>query len=144
MKISGAAPASGLSRVASPAGGASTGGFAPASSTSAAPSSAVAGAAVTVGVAGLEALLALQETGGPLERRKRAVARAGRLLDGLDAVKLALLDGADADAALQRLARAVAERRESVEEPALDGVLDEIETRAAVEIAKREALRRAA
>ncbi len=144
MKISGSAPAAGASRVASPSGGVSAGGFAPSSAASAAPSSAVAGAAVTMGVAGLEALLALQETGGPLERRKRAVARAGRLLDGLEAVKLALLDGADADAALQSLTRAVAERREQVEDGALGGVLDEIETRAAVEIAKREALGRAA
>ena len=100
--------------------------------------------AVTTGVAGLEALLALQETGGPLERRRRAVARAGRLLDGLEAVKLALLDGADADAALQGLVRAVSERREQLEEADMGGVLDEIETRAAVEIAKREAARRAA
>ncbi len=144
MKISGSAPAAGPSRAASRSGGAASEGFAATSATSTSPSSAVTGPAVALGVAGLEALLALQEAGGPLERRRRAVARASRLLDGLDAVKLALLDGEDADAALQGLARAVAERRERVDEPALGDVLDEIETRAAVEIAKREALKRAA
>ena len=41
-------------------------------------------------VAGLDALIALQAMGGPLERRRRAVGRAGRILDVLDAVKIAL------------------------------------------------------
>jgi hypothetical protein len=101
----------------------------------AAPSAGVAGAASVMGVG---ALLALQETGGPLERKRRAVGRAGRILDVLDEVKLALLDG-DVDLGrLDRLRRAVRDERARTDDPKLEGVLDEIELRAAVEIAKLE------
>ena len=65
------------------------------------------------------------------------MARGGRLLDRLDAVKLALLGDGGADAALLGLARAAAESREAVDDPRLCEVLDAIETRAAVELAKR-------
>jgi hypothetical protein len=96
-------------------------------------------------VASMDALLALQEVDGPLERRRRAVRRGGRLLDALDAVKLALLGEGDSVApALQRLATAVREQRLGSFDPGLDGVLDEIETRAAVELAKAEMSRIAA
>jgi hypothetical protein len=95
-------------------------------------------------VSSMDALLALQEVEGPLERRRRAVRRGGRLLDALDEVKLALLDGETAGPALQRLATAVREQRVGSFDPGLDGVLDEIETRAAVELAKAEMSRIAA
>ena len=143
MKIQSGSGATAPMGAGSRSAGAAASGFAP-STTGASASAAAAGPGVAAGVAGLEALLALQETGGPLERRRRAVARAGRLLDGLEAVKLALLDGADADAALSGLVRAAAERREPSSEPGLETVLDEIETRAAVEMAKRDVARRAA
>lgn len=90
------------------------------------------------GVSGLEALLALQDVGGPLERRKRAVGRAGRILDVLDEVKLSLIDGDLSSASLDRLMRAVREERQNTDDGRLEGVLNEIETRAAVEIAKLE------
>jgi len=95
-------------------------------------------------VASMDALLALQEVDGPLERRRRAVRRGGRLLDALDEVKLALLGGESAAPALQRLAAAAREQRVASFDPGLDGVLDEIETRAAVELAKAEMSRIAA
>ena len=43
------------------------------------------------GVMGVEALLALQDVESPTERRRRSVSRAGRLLDELDELKVALL-----------------------------------------------------
>jgi hypothetical protein len=93
---------------------------------------------------GVEALLALQDVGTPTERRRRSVRRAGRILDVLDEIKVALLDG-DLDAAsLDRLRRAVRDERSQTEDPALEGVLDEIELRAAVEVAKLEQASRAA
>lgn len=95
-------------------------------------------------VSSLDALLALQETYSPLERRRRAVKRAGRMLDVLDEVKLALLDGDVSGAALERLRGTVDEARAGTEDPRLEAVLDEIETRAAVELAKREVARAAA
>ena len=104
-------------------------------------------AAPTTGVAGVssvDALLALQDVGGPLERRRRAVNRAGRILDVLDDVKIALLDGELGSNDLQRLQQAIREAREHTDDAGLEGVLDEIETRAAVELAKLERGRRAA
>jgi hypothetical protein len=90
------------------------------------------------GVANVDALLALQDVGGPLERRRRAVSRAGRILDVLDEVKLALLDGSLAPHDLDRLRRAVRDERMQTQDPGLEAVLEEIETRAAVELAKLE------
>ena len=90
------------------------------------------------GVMALDALLALQDVGGPLERRKRAVRRGGRILDALDDIKLGLLAGELNTGDLHRLRSAVAEAREGVDDPALEAVLLEIEVRAAVEGAKLE------
>jgi hypothetical protein len=95
-------------------------------------------------VMGVEALLALQDVGGPLERKRRSVRRAGQILDVLEGLKVALLGG-DLDAGdLDRLRRAIQEERQATDDPKLEGVLDEIETRAAVELAKLEIARRAA
>ena len=90
------------------------------------------------GVGSVDALLALQQADGPLERRRRAVKRAGRILDVLDDIKVALLEGRVGPGALSQLTEALREERSQTEDPRLEGVLDEIETRAAVELAKRE------
>ena len=95
-------------------------------------------------VGSLDALLALQEADGPMERRRRAVGRGGRILDMLEKIKLALLDGSGVSADLDSLARAVREERIATGEEGLDEVLNEIETRAAVEMAKAEMSRLAA
>ncbi len=93
------------------------------------------------GVATLDALLALQAEDGLGERRKRQVRRAGRILDALDAVRLEILDGEGGQSGLIALQAAVREQREALDgdEEAPEGlksVLNEIETRAAVELAK--------
>jgi class II flagellar assembly regulator FliX len=98
----------------------------------------------TQGVMGVEALLALQDVGSPLERKRRAVRRAGRILDVLDDIKVALLEGELSGDDLDRLRRAVRDERTGVDDPALEAVLDEIELRAAVEVAKLEQASRAA
>ena len=103
-------------------------------------------ASPTSGVAGvmsLDALIALQDVGGPLERKRRAVGRAGRLLDILDGVKMGLLSGELNAGDLDRLKRAIRDQRDQTDEPELEGVLNEIETRAEVELAKLEQSRRA-
>jgi hypothetical protein len=92
------------------------------------------------GVMGIEALIALQDVESPTERRRRSVKRAGRLLDELDKLKISLLGGELGAGQLDALARAVREQRSSTDDPKLEAVLDEIETRAAVELAKLEAL----
>jgi hypothetical protein len=78
------------------------------------------------------------------ERKRRSVGRAGRLLDELDKIKIALLGGELSPGQLDRLGRAIREQRSATDDPKLEGLLDEIETRASVELAKLEAARNAA
>lgn len=89
-------------------------------------------------VAALDALLALQEAGEPLTGKRRAVKRADDVLDLLDDIKLGILSGAVPRQTLRRLTQLVAERRDDFVEPGLKGVLDEIDLRAQVELAKLE------
>jgi len=123
---------------ARPAQSAGGGGFRIATPDAAAGASQVSSASATRGVMGVEALLALQDVGGPLERKRRAVRRAGRILDVLDDIKVGLLEGELSTGDLDRLRRAIRDEREATEDPALEAVLDEIELRAAVEAAKLE------
>ena len=138
MKVTGPGGASSASgpRASRP----STGGASFAPLVSGGPSD-VARASATAGVStvsSLEALMALQDIGGPLERRRRATARGGRLLDALDDLKIGLLDGALPRQAVERLASEAREQRMLTDDPGLDAILGEIETRAAVELAKLE------
>ena len=89
-------------------------------------------------VSSLEALIALQEVGDPTERRRRAVGRADKILDALDSLKIELLEGTINPAMLERLTRAVREQRSMTDDPKLEDLLDQVETRAAVELAKHE------
>ena len=82
-------------------------------------------------------LLALQEVPDARERRARARRRAEDLLDRLDVLRMALLSGRLPVAEIEKLATIASERRELLDDPGLSAVLGEIETRAAVELAKR-------
>jgi hypothetical protein len=112
------------------------------------PDTAAAGQASSVSgvsrVMGVEALLALQDIGGPLERKRRAVRRAGHILDVLDEIKVSLLEGGVSAQDLDRLRRVVRDERERTDDPGLEAVLNEIEVRAAVEVAKLEQANHAA
>ncbi|HKT53153.1 MAG TPA: flagellar assembly protein FliX [Caulobacteraceae bacterium] len=101
--------------------------------TEAAPASQLVGA---TGVGSIDALLALQGVASPLERRRKAVRRAGVLLDVLDDLKVALLDGGVPSQTLGRLIEAIRQERAQTGDAKLEDLLDEIETRAAVELAK--------
>jgi hypothetical protein len=86
---------------------------------------------------GVGALFALQEVpDSTTGRRKAAVARGDMLLDHLDETQLGLLEGTIDRRGLTALASAVRGARATTNDPALQGVLDEIELRAAVELAK--------
>jgi hypothetical protein len=91
----------------------------------------------------LDAILALQGDLPDPERRRRQMLRAGRTLDGLDRLQIALLGGGSLDAADQELRNEPASL-EDTGDAGLDLVLSEIETRRAVELAKLEMRRRAA
>lgn len=92
-------------------------------------------ASAVMSAPGLDALLALQSVDVPAERRRKAATRGRRILDLLDTVKLGVLDGTLTSAALENLTSALAGREPS-EDPGLENVLDEIELRAQVELAK--------
>jgi hypothetical protein len=143
MKVNGP---NGVGSASAPKGGAqnAAGGFALPGASAAGGAAPANRLAATVGVGSIDVLLALQEVGGPLERRRKAVRRAGVILDVLDEVKLSLLDGGVPPAALSRLMTAVRLERGGADDPRLQGLLDEIETRAAVELAKLEMAQAAA
>lgn len=84
----------------------------------------------------VQALLSLQEVEDATTRRARAVRRGQDLLDRLDDIRDALLAGVLPRGAIVALADLVRAQRPSVVDPNLQEVLDEIELRAAVELAK--------
>nr|WP_314434298.1 flagellar assembly protein FliX [uncultured Brevundimonas sp.] len=113
-------------------------GFSLGQTSGAAAPAAAASAAATSSVTGVSALMALQEVEGPLERRRRAVRRGGGLLDRLDELKMALLSGESGGPALERLARVLREERPDDGDVELTALLDQIDLRAQVELAKAE------
>lgn len=92
----------------------------------------------TGGVSDVSALMALQGVEGPLEKRRRAIRRGSGLLDRLDEIKLALLNGDADEGALDRLARSLREERAEDDDKDLGALLDQIDLRASVELAKAE------
>ncbi len=138
MKVTGTGGLSQTSGAKPARGAASGGGFQISSVSAPAAPTQVSTVSNVSGVMGVEALLALQDIESPTERRRRSVGRAGRMLDELDKLKVALLGGELSHAQLDQLARAVREQRAATDDPKLEAVLDEIETRAAVELAKFE------
>lgn len=128
--------ASGKSDASKPASGFSLPG--PAASAQAAR---MTGAGGAMAAGGIDALMALQGLDTPEIRRDRALRRGRRMLDALDRLRLGVLDGGLGPAHVDLLRRSVSEARESVDDPALQSLLDEIELRAEVEIAKLEVRR---
>ncbi len=112
-----------------------TGAFLPGGQTAApasSPTSAPAGS-----LAGLDAILTLQSQDEPPNERRRRFARRGHdLLDGLDRLKASLVMGRVSTRELQAIAGRLSERTGSSGDPRLDGLIADIELRAAVELAK--------
>lgn len=84
---------------------------------------------------GIDTLLALQAVEDPLFARKKAVRRGNALLDTLEAIKADLLMGQVSEGRLNQLMVLIGQARER-NLPELDGLLDDIELRARVELAK--------
>jgi hypothetical protein len=113
-------------------------GFSLSSSGSAQKSAGPAQAASASGLFGMDALLALQGEEDVLTgRRRRQIKRSKDILDALDDIRVSVLSGDIDDEALLRLQSNITASREEVEDDRLQGVLNEIETRAFVELAKR-------
>ena len=86
----------------------------------------------------VDALLAAQEIGIEPTSDERAKRRARDMLQLLDELRHGILAGALERTTLDALASFVRERRAGTADPRLQSILDEIELRAAVEIAKLE------
>lgn len=91
-------------------------------------------------VAGVSLFMALQaaEAATDQEQRRRAVNHADELLDELEDLRLGLLLGTYTTSQLQNLASRVRQQRLQISDPALLSLLDDIELRASVELAKYE------
>ncbi len=86
----------------------------------------------------VEQLLAIQETPATVSQEGRKSARQyGQfLLERLEEIRMGLLVGSIPKDQLARLAQTVRQRRQRSDDPRLNEILDEIELRAEVEIAK--------
>lgn len=85
----------------------------------------------------VDALLAVQESGGRGQNRQaRGQKSATEMLDLLQKVQSGLLLGEIAGADLHRLKTVMAERRKQENDPQLTQILEDIEVRASVELAK--------
>jgi hypothetical protein len=120
------------------------GGFSIPSAAAGAAAAPTAAASGPAGVSDVSALMALQGVEDVTERRRRAIRRGGGLLDRLEELKLALLQGEAGEAALDRLSRTLREERPIDADAGLNGLLDQIDLRAAVELAKADLRRSAA
>ena len=85
----------------------------------------------------VQGLMALQEVGLPVTiRRQRETKRGFRLLDALNGLRTVLLAGKMDELALANLRQGLDEAKENHDDRDLDQIMNAIETRAAVELAK--------
>ena len=91
-------------------------------------------------IAALDSILALQGLDDSTQGKSKGLAHGEQLLDLLDSVRDGLLAGGIPRATLNKLAAAVTRRHEAFADPKLQDVLDQIELRAHVELAKLEQL----
>jgi hypothetical protein len=89
-------------------------------------------------IANVGALLALQGEDDVAERRRRAARRSSTLLDQLEDIRVSILGGGVSREQVARLSQALREHRDAVDDPALNTLLDDVELRAEVELAKLE------
>jgi hypothetical protein len=106
----------------------------------------VGGAEETKGaapIADVGALIAAQAADDPAERksRQRMQDRAGKVLDALESVQRGLINGQLSVTQLENISRSMAERREKINDPRLLGIMDDVDLRAQVELAKLEMAR---
>lgn len=93
-------------------------------------------AQATQAVGSVDALLSLQEVPDSTTGRAKAMGRASSMLDLMDEIRIGLLSGRLPKSRLEQLVRVVETQRDRLQDPRLETVLDEIELRARVELAK--------
>lgn len=100
--------------------------------------SGVAQSFTTPSVTNVDALLSVQEVEDPTARaaKKRMRERGDKLLNELDNIRMSLLTNTLTIGEVISVADMVASHREKIVDPTLTGILDEIDLRAQVELAK--------
>jgi len=91
-------------------------------------------------IAALDSILMLQGMEDSTQGKSKGLTHGEQLLDLLDSVRDGLLAGGIPRATLNKLAHAVTRRQDGFADPKLQDVLDQIELRAHVELAKLEQL----
>ncbi|MGJ8527637.1 flagellar assembly protein FliX [Maritalea sp.] len=91
--------------------------------------------ASTSDVGSIDALLALQSVEDPTFAKKKTIRRGHDLLDGLEQVKTDLLVGQISESRLDNMLNLVTKARNKAD-PELDAIIDDIELRVRVELAK--------
>ncbi|MEQ1752908.1 MAG: flagellar assembly protein FliX [Micropepsaceae bacterium] len=133
MKVDGSRPIDNTRMARARAATSSGAAFAPTFAEDSKPATSVSG---TRPLSGVDALIALQEMPDPLSQRAKAARRGRDMLDLLDEVRVGLIEGQVSRGTLQRLLSLVNARREDFIDPNLSQVMDEIDLRARVELAK--------
>ncbi|PLX45156.1 MAG: flagellar assembly regulator FliX [Hyphomicrobiales bacterium] len=87
-------------------------------------------------IGGVDALLALQGDGQPSASRQKALSRGRQMLDLLEDMRIGLLGGQIREDQLRKLSHLTGTRDDHFEDPGLREVLDSIDLRAQVELAK--------
>ncbi len=88
------------------------------------------------GVASVSSLLSVQEVNDPLQERPQAIKHGEDLLDELDELRHGLLIGSYPEEKRNRILAMVKTQQGRLIDPRLKEIVDEIELRAAVELAK--------
>ena len=99
---------------------------------------ATAPTAPVAALGGITGLIGINEVDEGDVRKRRAVKRGRFTLEALDQLRNALLMGTLPLSILRNLEKLIAEERAEVTDPGLSAILDDIELRAAVEMAKLE------
>jgi hypothetical protein len=90
-------------------------------------------------VGSVDALLALQSVEDPTLAKRKSVKRGHQLLDGLERLKTDLLVGRVSETRLQNMLK-ILKNAPKADDPALKSVIDDIELRVQVELAKLDRL----
>ncbi len=95
-------------------------------------------AAASQSIAQLDALLAVQEVEDPMQKaaRKKVRMRANTILDKLEGIRMRMLGGDLTVGDMIDVADVVASHRDKIDDPRLSAIMDEIDLRAQVELAK--------
>lgn len=100
--------------------------------------SAASSSSPTQAIAQIDVLLAAQATEDPTARaaKKRVRVRADNILRGLETIRIAMLGGNLTVGHMIDVADVVASHRDKIHDPVLTSIMDEIDLRAQVELAK--------